>query len=82
MKKCGNCMHRCFGSMFGIDYCLDYEMAVTEEDEIAAANDCPRYEEGVPSCLEDEYYCPSSTAGDYGPGNPWDAPGMSIHDFI
>ena len=24
----------------------------------------------------------SSTRGDYGPGNPWDAPGMSIHDFI
>lgn len=30
----------------------------------------------------DEQYIPSSTAGDYGPGNPWDAPGMSIHDFI
>lgn len=24
----------------------------------------------------------SCTAGDYGPGNPWDAPGMSIRDFI
>jgi len=31
---------------------------------------------------EERFYCPSSTAGDYGPGNPWDAPGMSIHDFI
>ncbi len=30
---------------------------------------------------EDEYI-PSSTAGDYGPSNPWDAPGMSISDFI
>lgn len=30
----------------------------------------------------DDRYCPSCTAGDYGPGNPWDAPGMSIHDFI
>ena len=30
---------------------------------------------------EDEY-TPSCTAGDYSPGNPWDAPGMSIHDFI
>lgn len=27
-------------------------------------------------------YIPSCTAGDYGPGNPWDAPGMSIRDFI
>ena len=24
----------------------------------------------------------SSTDGDYSPGNPWDAPGMSIRDFI
>ena len=31
--------------------------------------------------LENEY-TPSSTAGDYSPGNPWDAPGMSIRDFI
>ena len=31
--------------------------------------------------LEDEY-TPSATAGDYSPGNPWDALGMSISDFI
>lgn len=31
---------------------------------------------------EDEYYTPSCTNRDYGPSNPWDAPGMSIHDFI
>ena len=24
----------------------------------------------------------SCTYGDYGPSNPWDAPGMSIRDFI
>lgn len=24
----------------------------------------------------------SSSHGDYGPSNPWDAPGMSIRDFI
>ena len=24
----------------------------------------------------------SSTARDYGPSNPWDAPGMSVSDFI
>ena len=32
--------------------------------------------------LEDDYYTPSATAGDYGPGNPWDSPGYSIRDFI
>lgn len=34
---------------------------------------------------EDEYddeYTPSATAGDYSPSNPWDAPGMSMSDFI
>ena len=31
---------------------------------------------------EDRYYTPSSTNGDYSPSNPWDAPGMSIQDFI
>lgn len=31
---------------------------------------------------EDEEYVPSSTYGDYSPSNPWDAPGMSIRDFI
>jgi hypothetical protein len=30
----------------------------------------------------DEEYIPSSTNGDYSPGNPWDAPGMSPSDFI
>lgn len=33
-------------------------------------------------CEEDEEYVPSSENGDYGPSNPWDAPGMSIKDFI
>lgn len=31
---------------------------------------------------ESEPYCPSATAHDYGPSNPWDAPGMSVRDFI
>lgn len=31
---------------------------------------------------EDEHYIRSSTNGDYGPSNPWDAPGMSVSDFI
>ena len=29
-----------------------------------------------------EEYVPSAENGDYGPSNPWDAPGMSIRDFI
>ena len=30
----------------------------------------------------DEDYIPSATRGDYSPSNPWDAPGMSIKDFL
>ena len=30
---------------------------------------------------EDDY-CPSASRGDYSPSNPWDAPGMSISNFI
>ena len=32
--------------------------------------------------LFEEEYIPSSTRRDYGPSNPWDAPGMRISDFI
>ena len=31
---------------------------------------------------DDEPYISSCTNGDYSPSNPWDAPGMSISDFI
>ena len=30
----------------------------------------------------DEECTPSATNGDYGPSNPWDAPGMKTSDFI
>lgn len=31
---------------------------------------------------ECEPYTPSATAGDYSPSCPWNAPGMSVSDFI
>lgn len=31
---------------------------------------------------DEEEYVPSAENGDYSPSNPWDAPGMSISDFI
>ncbi len=80
MRKCSNCKNRWFHSWGGFDYCIDYEMACTEEEYIKNAADCPQYE--LETEEDREEYTPSSTAGDYGPGNPWDAPGMSIHDFI
>lgn len=72
-----------YSGSFGMtECCLRYELAETEEELIEEAKDCGNYEEGRPDCLDDGPYCPSAAAGDYGPGNPWDAPGMSIRDFI
>lgn len=82
MRKCGNCKHRAFNSWSGIDFCLWYEMSTTEEEEIKEAKDCGKYEEGTPDCLLNDDYCPSATAGDYSPSSPWNAPGMSVKDFI
>ena len=39
-------------------------------------------EEHEPVEHDERYYTPSATAGDYGPSNPWDAPGMCVSDFI
>lgn len=52
------------------------------------------YREGYPTMTEEERerawdtlaeqetYCPSVTGGDYSPSCPWNAPGMSVKDFI
>lgn len=40
------------------------------------------YLEELKYMLDDYEYTPSSTNGDYSPSNPWDAPGMSVRDFI
>ena len=54
----------------------------SEEEEIMTAESCQKFKEGTPYCLEPDNYCPSAYTGDYSPSNPWDAPGMSIYDFI
>ena len=82
MRKCGNCKHRMSYGWSGVECCMDYEFTCTEAEEIEAAKDCPKYEEGTPECLEEERYCPSATAGDYSPSCPWGAPGMSERNFI
>ena len=82
MKKCSKCKRRAFDNWGHTDLCMGYEMCATDEEEIAMAEECDRYEEGRPSCLEDDDYTPSATHGDYSPSCPWNAPGMSIHDFI
>ncbi len=75
-RRCGNCKYRRFAAFGGYDYCMDYEMS---DNTVKTAAECPRYEK---EDEEETEYCPSSTAGDYSPSCPWNAPGMSIRDFI
>ena len=83
IRKCGNCKHRCFSGWDGmIESCYWYEVSTTEAEEIKNAAECGKYEYGTPACLDHDEYTPSATAGDYGPGCPWNAPGMSVRDFI
>ena len=81
MKSCGNCKHRMFWCWGEYECCGDYEMCAGEEDERRAAKDCPKYEQGIPECWEEEPPR-SASAGDFSPSAPWLAPGMSISDFI
>lgn len=57
------------GTLSDLAYQIEYEFdidGVRSEDEES----------------DDDEYVPSAENGDYSPSNPWDAPGMSIHDFI
>lgn len=71
------CRNRKFATFYGEDYCLAYEMCECD----ARQKSCERY---VPETEEDRenHYCPSATAGDYSPSCPWNAPGMSVKNFI
>ena len=57
----------------GDDYCWFH----IEQDESVVCLDTEDLEVDY-----EEEYIRSSTNGDYSPSNPWDAPGMSIKDFI
>lgn len=59
----------------GDDYCWFH----IEEDESVI---CLDVEELDDAYFDDDDYMPSAENGDYGPSNPWDAPGGSISDFI
>ena len=66
-----------------IDY-LREELAKTPEEREREAEERERIEleaEAEAYYGESPRYS-SCTAGDYSPSSPWNAPGMSIHDFI
>ena len=59
----------------GDDYCWFH----VEEDQSAICLDT----EDLEDCYEDDSdYVRSSTYGHYSPSAPWNAPGMSVRDFI
>ena len=80
-RSCDNCANRMHIGMFGREPCFGWECSSNEAEAIETAATCERW---CPETDEEdeEEYIPSSSAGDYGPGNPWDAPGMSVSDFI
>ena len=49
-----------------------YEIVDIDTDE----DECDEHDD------DDEDYIPSAERSDYSPSNPWDAPGMSVKDFI
>lgn len=72
-------MHRCKdGNRYFRDthnLCMLAEMDEVDGDSKACSSFELAYD-------EDEEYTPSATNGDYSPSCPWNAPGMSIRDFI
>lgn len=71
------------------ELCTKFKDALYEADEEYADDfveqECFESEMewlGIENNGEDEEYIPCSENGDYSPSNPWDAPGMSIRDFI
>ena len=80
-RRCTNCKNRENRYFDDIIPCRGYEYVGSEEEDVATAAACSRYEEEEERDKE-EHYTPSACAGDYSPNTPWDAPGMSISDFI
>lgn len=58
------------------------ESLTAEERQAAHEAAAELREELRESGLEERYPSTSSTAGDYSPSSPWNAPGMSYSDFI
>lgn len=63
-----------------LEYDEDFAMEFFEEE--CEMTDSEMEWLGIESNEEDEEYIPCAENGDYSPSNPWDAPGMSIRDFI
>lgn len=76
-RCCDNCRRRISGD--GLP-CSGYELEEEYPDiAMTCADFLPRDRKEERAVAE---YTPCATYGDYSPSSPWNAPGMSIHDFI
>lgn len=82
-KSCFNCARYevYVGYYDEIETCLDYQYAGCDA---TVAETCEDYKEKpqTDEAEEEEHEYRSATRGDYSPSCPWNAPGMSISDFI
>ena len=72
----GNAYWRLY-STGALNFPYDVYLAQSKGNDDEYVDDLPY---GYDSYNDD--YTPSATHGDYSPSNPWDAPGMSVRDFI
>ena len=59
----------------------DIKKPTITKDGIVAKRNLYQKPQNTGMMLED-HYSPCCTLQDYSPSHPWDAPGMSIRDFI
>jgi hypothetical protein len=62
------------------EWILQLQEELAKPESVRKAESEKRADEEASYDVEERYT--SCTAGDYGPSHPWDAPGMSISDFI
>lgn len=81
-RTCRECVNAYSDSFGRLEMCIGWEMC----DDDSAAETCNDYCKGECTAWkrykERREYTSSATNGDYSPSNPWDAPGMSIRDFL
>ncbi len=76
-KTCTNCKYfNACGDLERIAPCNGFELKMYDMCE--PDDDFNDFEDE----WDEDEYVPSATNGDYSPTCPWNAPGMSIHDFI
>lgn len=87
-------VHEYYGAACTAEYLMDNYDIENEDEALQLGYDIRRlmdkYEYNEAEAIDEvlakreaeDDYTPSAENGDYSPGNPWDAPGMKMSDFI